>query len=143
MRAAVEPCTALINECNAASVVSIEACLGAYIVCNYGEQIPYQLSGYNPYDMRIKCEKLPLCYDFDNVDKYLNRYVGKRYRLNLLSFSIRADVKETLGANGGWSSCNMLANKLYIADYMKHYHLEIADLLNNGLDVTSLVLLTL
>ena len=73
MRAAVEPCTALINECNAGTVVSIEACLGAYIVCNYGEQIPYQLSGYNPYDMRLKCEKLPLCYDFDNVDKFLNR----------------------------------------------------------------------
>ena len=65
MRAAVDPCVALISECNAGSVVSIEAsiytlyknylhniytvstqaCLGAYIVCNYGEQIPYQLSG--------------------------------------------------------------------------------------------------
>ena len=73
MRAAVEPCTALIKECNAGNIVSIEGCLGAYIVCNYGEQIPYQLSGYNPYDMRIKCEKLPLCYDFGNVDLYLNR----------------------------------------------------------------------
>ena len=77
MRAAVEPCTALINECNAGSVVSIEACLGAYIVCNYGEQIPYQLSGYNPYDMRIKCDVLPLCYDFSNVDQFLNRYVKR------------------------------------------------------------------
>ena len=63
MRAAVEPCTALIRECNAGiPVVSPEACLGAYIVCNYGEQIPYQLSGYNPYDMRIKCEVPPLIY---------------------------------------------------------------------------------
>ena len=55
---------------------------------------------------------------------------------------IRDDVKETLGANGAWSSCNMLANKLYIADYMKNYHLEIADLLNNGLDVTFLLYLS-
>ena len=76
MRAAVEPCTALIRECNAGiPIVSGEACLGAYIVCNYGEQIPYQLSGYNPYDMRIKCEVPPLCYDMSNVDKWLNRYV--------------------------------------------------------------------
>ena len=74
MRAAVEPCVGLINECNAGSVVSIEACLGAYIVCNYGEQVPYTLSGYNPYDMRLKCDVPPLCYDFGNIDKYLNRY---------------------------------------------------------------------
>jgi len=120
MRAAVEPCTALIRECNAGiPVVSPEACLGAYIVCNYGEQIPYQLSGYNPYDMRIKCEVPPLCYDMSNVDKLLNN----------------AEVKETLGAKGSWTSCNMLANKLYIADYMKNYHNEIANLLENGLEV--------
>ena len=31
----------------------------------------------------------------------------------------------------------MLANKLYIADYMKNYHKEIANLLNNGLEVNS------
>jgi len=119
MRAAVEPCVGLINECNAGSVVSIEACLGAYIVCNYGEQVPYTLSGYNPYDMRLKCDVPPLCYDFGNIDKYLNR----------------PDVQETLGAKGSWSSCNMLANKLYIADFMKNYHNEIANLLENGLQV--------
>ena len=29
----------------------------------------------------------------------------------------------------------MLANKLYIADFMKNYHNEIANLLENGLEV--------
>ena len=29
----------------------------------------------------------------------------------------------------------MLANKFYIADFMKNYHQEIANLLDNGLDV--------
>ena len=47
----------------------------------------------------------------------------------------RPDVQETLGAKGSWSSCNMLANKLYIADFMKNYHNEIANLLENGLEV--------
>ena len=47
----------------------------------------------------------------------------------------RADVQETLGAKGHWTSCNMLANKFYIADFMKNYHQEIANLLDNGLDV--------
>ena len=53
MRAGMLPCTALIHECNAGNMVSV--------ACNYAETVPYQLSGYNPYDMRIKCEKLPLC----------------------------------------------------------------------------------
>ena len=30
----------------------------------------------------------------------------------------------------------MLANKFYIADFMKNYHQEIANLLDNGLDVS-------
>ena len=45
MRAGVTPCTALIHECNAGNIISVEACVGAFIVCNYAEQIPYTLSG--------------------------------------------------------------------------------------------------
>ena len=33
--------------------------------CNMALVIPYQASHMNPYDMRIKCEKGSLCYDFD------------------------------------------------------------------------------
>jgi len=119
MRAGVLPCTALIHECNAGNIVSIEACVGAFIACNYAETVPYQLSGYNPYDMRIKCEKFPLCYDFGNVESFLNR----------------DDVKETLGAQGNWNSCNMVVNKLFMADFMKSYHKGIPDLLHDGLKV--------
>merc|ERR1719341_2744111 len=53
----------------------------------------------------------------------------------VITFLPRPDVQETLGAKGSWSSCNMLANKLYIADFMKNYHNEIANLLENGLQV--------
>ena len=89
------------------------------LVCNYAETVPYQLSGYNPYDMRIKCEKLPLCYDFSNIEKYLNR----------------DDVKEVIGAKGNWQSCNMLVNKLFMADFMTSFHQGIPDLLHDGLEV--------
>jgi len=119
MRAGVLPCTALIHECNAGNIISPEACLGAFITCNYAETVPYQLSGYNPYDMRIKCEKLPLCYDFSNIEAYLNR----------------AEVVEALGASGSWQSCNMIVNKLFMADFMTSYHKGIPDLLHDGLDV--------
>jgi len=120
MRAGVAPCTALIHECNAGiPVISEESCLGAFIVCNYAEQIPYQLSGYNPYDMRIKCEKFPLCYDFSNIETYLNR----------------DDVKEALGAEGSWESCNMLVNQLFKVDFMTSYHKGIPDLLHDDIEV--------
>jgi len=120
MRAGVTPCTLLVNECNAGNgFISTDACLGAFIVCNYAETVPYQLSGYNPYDMRIKCEKLPLCYDFSNIEKYLNR----------------DDVKEVIGAKGNWQSCNMLVNKLFMADFMTSFHQGIPDLLHDGLEV--------
>ena len=119
MRAAVPPCQLLIEECNAGNIVSIEGCVGAYITCNYGEQIPYQLTGYNPYDMRIKCAVPPLCYDFSNINTYLNR----------------AEIKETLGATKRWSDCNMVVNKLFMADFMKSFHYVIPDLLHDGLEV--------
>ena len=78
MRAGVYPCKALVHECNAGNSMSSEACVGAMIACNYAETVPYQMSGYNPYDMRIKCEKFPLCYDFSNVETFLNRYYEER-----------------------------------------------------------------
>ena len=34
--------------------------------------MPYQFTGLNPYDMRIKCEVRPLCYDFTQVTTFLN-----------------------------------------------------------------------
>jgi len=119
MRAGVYPCKALVHECNAGNSMSSEACIGAMIACNYAETVPYQMSGYNPYDMRIKCEKFPLCYDFSNVETYLNR----------------ADVQKEIGAKGTWSSCNFVVNKMFMGDFMKSYHQEIPDLLHDGLEV--------
>merc|ERR1712100_627301 len=92
------------------------ACTTAYALCNYGELIPYQLTGYNPYDMRIKCEKPPLCYDFSSVDTFLNT----------------AEVQKAIGATKKWTSCNLLVNKAFSNDFMKNYHMKIPDLLKSG-----------
>ena len=54
MRAGVLPCTALIHECNAGNIISPEACLGAFITCNYAETVPYQLSGKQKKKTRAK-----------------------------------------------------------------------------------------
>ena len=63
-----------------------------------------------------------------NIDNFL--------QLKALSlFLNRDDVKETLGAQGNWNSCNMVVNKLFMADFMKSYHKGIPDLLHDGLKV--------
>ena len=67
---------------------------------------PVLLPGMNPYDMRIKCEKLTLCYDFSNADKFYNN----------------ATVQAEIGAKGSWSSCNMIVNKMFMGDWMHGFH---------------------
>ena len=43
------------------------------------------------------------------------------------------DVKETVGAKG--KSCNIIINKLFMADFMSSFHQGIPDLLHDGLEV--------
>lgn len=120
MRAAIGPCTSLIKTCNNPNATFRgTACASAFITCNEGEQTPYTLTGYNPYDMRIKCEKRPLCYDFSSVETYLNN----------------PDVQKAIGASKKWKSCNLVVNKAYQNDFMKNYHTKVADLLHGGIRV--------
>merc|ERR1719359_361824 len=100
MKAATIPCTKEIHSCN---TDNSSACSNAYAICNYGELIPYQLTGRNPYDMRIPCEVPPLCYDFSNVGKYLNK----------------KDTQKQLGVNKKWGDCNQLVNMAFQGDWMK------------------------
>lgn len=58
---------------------------------------------FNVYDIRKKCDKPPLCYDFSNVDKFL----------------AREDVIEALGVKGRkWESCNMKVHTMLLGDWM-------------------------
>eukprot|EP00413_Alexandrium_margalefii_P021641 CAMPEP_0204565278 /NCGR_PEP_ID=MMETSP0661-20131031/35378_1 /ASSEMBLY_ACC=CAM_ASM_000606 /TAXON_ID=109239 /ORGANISM="Alexandrium margalefi, Strain AMGDE01CS-322" /LENGTH=482 /DNA_ID=CAMNT_0051573011 /DNA_START=65 /DNA_END=1513 /DNA_ORIENTATION=+ len=116
MKAAAVACTAAISKCNSGSA---NMCTTAYTICNFGEVIPYQLTGRNPYDMRIPCEHGQLCYDFDHVTKFLNS----------------AEVKKQLGVSKGWSSCNMLVNAQFQQDWMHNYHTLLPDMLADGVRV--------
>ena len=77
-------CEPLIVACNTngsvladddgiARTMTWTACLNAYTFCNIGEITPVQSTGVNPYDVRVPCGKDALCYDFSNVDAYLNQ----------------------------------------------------------------------
>merc|ERR1711977_467363 len=87
MEAATPICLAAIKACDTVQAT----CIAAIESCNAGLLIPYTLTGMNPYDMRIKCAKPPLCYDFSNVGTYLGR----------------PEVQKALGVGKRkWSDCN-------------------------------------
>merc|ERR1740117_1579693 len=118
MEVATPVCIAAIKACQAVEAT----CIAAVESCNLGLLIPYTLTGMNPYDMRIKCAKPPLCYDFSNVGKYL---------------AIPA-VQAALGVTGHkWSSCNhavAIAFELS-GDWMHSYQQMIPDQLAAGIRV--------
>jgi cathepsin A (carboxypeptidase C) len=118
MEAATPVCEAAIAACDAVQAT----CIAAIESCNMGLLIPYTLTGMNPYDMRIKCAKPPLCYDFSNVGTYLDR----------------PEVRATLGVgNRKWSDCNHLVAMAFEldGDWMQPYQQMIPDQLESGIRV--------
>eukprot|EP00657_Telonema_sp_P-1_P005590 TRINITY_DN23072_c0_g1_i1.p1 TRINITY_DN23072_c0_g1~~TRINITY_DN23072_c0_g1_i1.p1 ORF type:complete len:281 (-),score=70.93 TRINITY_DN23072_c0_g1_i1:143-985(-) len=111
MTAATPVCIAAIKACQAAKAT----CIAAIESCNLGLLIPYTLTGMNPYDMRIKCAKPPLCYDFSNVGTYLDSPA----------------VRSALGVGTRkWSDCNRLVAMAFEldGDWMQNYQQMIPDL---------------
>merc|ERR1712048_989355 len=120
-------CTAGIKFCNAGShdpdtgaVINVTAFLAAFDACNFLSELPIEFSDRNPYDVRIACEKRPLCYDFDPVSDYLNT----------------AEVQSQLGVSGKWQSCNRAVQLLFsgAGDYLVNYHQMIPELLEDGIE---------
>ena len=116
MEAATPVCEAAIAACDTVQAT----CIAAIEACNMGLLIPYTLTGMNPYDMRIKCAKPPLCYDFSNVGTYLDR----------------PEVRAILGVGERkWSDCNHLVAMAFEldGDWMQPYQQMIPDQLESGI----------
>jgi len=101
-------CASLIQNCyNSESVWS---CVPASIYCNNAMIGPFQRTGQNVYDVRIKCKGDSLCYEeLGWISDYLNR----------------ADVQKALGAETqNYESCNFDINRnfLFQGDWMKPFH---------------------
>jgi carboxypeptidase C (cathepsin A) len=118
MMAAVAPCIETIKMCNAFDGQN-PFCFAAIVVCNMGLMKPYQDHGLNPYDMRLKCEKPPLCYDFSQIDAFLNN----------------PDIQKKLGVKKQWEGCNYMVNLQFVFDFMKNYDQLIPQLLHDGIRV--------
>mmetsp|Transcript_14955 Transcript_14955/g.19575 ORF Transcript_14955/g.19575 Transcript_14955/m.19575 type:complete len:539 (+) Transcript_14955:226-1842(+) len=122
MMAIVPKCTALIHACNQGdSMIDEFACQSAFMICNVGLTSPYQATGLNPYDIRIPCEKPPLCYDFDHVGSWLNL----------------PSTKESLGVDPkhshSWRSCNFGINAKFHSDWMHDFSQYVTVLLDAGI----------
>merc|ERR1712166_585783 len=124
MEAATPVCLAAIKACdgfgsNTTAMGIPGGCLAAIETCNLGLLIPYTLTGMNPYDMRIKCAKPPLCYDFSNVGTFLD------------SAAVRATLE--VGTRK-WSDCNHLVAVAFEldGDWMRSYQQMIPDQLESG-----------
>jgi cathepsin A (carboxypeptidase C) len=122
MRQVVPNCVALIQQCNSGdSMVDSFACQSAFLVCNMGLTSPYQMTGLNPYDIRIPCAHRPLCYDFSFIQTWLN--------LESTMQALSVDEKHS----HSWSSCNFGINMKFHTDWMKDFSGYVADLLDAGI----------
>jgi cathepsin A (carboxypeptidase C) len=121
MKEAVPRCTSLIAKCNAGDgIINTFACQSAFLVCNIALTSPYQMTGLNPYDIRIMCAKPPLCYDFSHIERFLNEPSTKE--------ALHVDMKHS----HSWESCNMGINSKFHTDWMKDFSSLVAELLDAG-----------
>jgi len=116
MRISAATCAAAISACVSDATVS---CLGAYSACIQSELVPYENTGMNVYDMRIKCAVEPLCYDFSMVGTFLND----------------PETQKKLGVNKTWESCNYKVNAAISEDWVHSFHNLLPDLLADGIRV--------
>eukprot|EP00552_Chaetoceros_brevis_P001346 CAMPEP_0197742162 /NCGR_PEP_ID=MMETSP1435-20131217/30368_1 /TAXON_ID=426625 /ORGANISM="Chaetoceros brevis, Strain CCMP164" /LENGTH=212 /DNA_ID=CAMNT_0043332557 /DNA_START=3 /DNA_END=641 /DNA_ORIENTATION=+ len=123
MNKAVPACIKLIEECNKGdSFINTFSCQSAFVVCNVAETTPYQMTGLNPYDITKQCGDNPLCYDFTNIETWLNLESTKE-ALNVSEHSSK------------WQSCNMGINLKFHTDWMKDFSPYVADLIDDEIHV--------
>jgi cathepsin A (carboxypeptidase C) len=85
-----------------------DACVAADDYCNAVETSPYYSTGLNPYDIRKPCGDSDLCYDFTNIETFLN--------LNSTRAALHVSDKVQK-----WESCNNGVNAMFAGDWMRSY----------------------
>ncbi|KAL0320202.1 UNVERIFIED_CONTAM: Serine carboxypeptidase-like 49 [Sesamum radiatum] len=108
-------CEAAIKLCGTDGTVS---CVAAYLVCNtIFNSIIARAGDVNYYDIRKKCVG-SLCYDFSNLEKYLNQ----------------KSVRDALGVgNIEFVSCSPTVYQVMLVDWMRNLEVGIPALLEDGI----------
>ena len=98
-------CTLMGQACQ----LNTDACEAAYSYCNLFETTPYYSTGLNPYDIRVPCGENDLCYNFTNIDIFLNLESTRQ------ALHVSEEVEK-------WQSCNNAVNIMFVSDWMKNFH---------------------
>lgn len=117
-------CEALAVACNVAVQTggNLTLCEDAYTFCNLVETTPYYNSGLNPYDIRLPCGESSLCYDFTNIETFLNLESTR----SALHVSDKVDK---------WQSCNTAVDVMFLTDWMRDYQQLFIPMLEGGVRV--------
>ncbi|KAL1558493.1 Serine carboxypeptidase-like 48 [Salvia divinorum] len=115
MKKTVSDCEQAIKLCGADGGSS---CLAAYMVCNRIFNHIVDLSGgKNYYDIRKKCEG-DLCYDFSNMEDFLNL----------------KSVRDALGVGDiDFVSCSSTVYEAMVTDWMRNLEVGIPAMLEDGI----------
>jgi len=119
MMDAAPKCVALAKMCQ----FNHTMCEDAYTYCNLVETTPYYNTGLNPYDIRKPCGESDLCYDFTNIETFMNLESTR----NTLHVSPKVDK---------WESCNKAVDiVLAPGDWMRDYQQVLIPMLEDGIRV--------
>ena len=118
MKAALPGCIDSIKICQENGG---DSCAKAQSQCNGALLSPYYNTGLNPYDIREKCKVKPLCYNFTDVEFFLDM----------------ESTQKSLGVPGhiNWKSCNFTVNAAFADDWMESFSYTIPNLLKLGVRV--------
>jgi len=121
MKQSISSCTALIHACNHGKRDDNQdsKCRSAFSECNGNLIDPVTNSGVDVYDLRKPCATPPLCGDYSHVASYLN---SER-------------VKNVLGVQKTWRTCNFGVNEQFHVDWMHSQAYHIPPMLENGMRV--------
>lgn len=111
-------CISLAKACQFNSSI----CEQAYTFCNLMETTPYYNSGLNPYDIRVPCGESALCYDFTNIETYLNLPEVRA------ALHVSDKVKK-------WESCDTKTSVLFMKDWMRNFQQVLVPMMESGVRV--------
>ncbi|CAM8970547.1 unnamed protein product [Rhodiola kirilowii] len=114
---ALPACTKAIKICG---TDGSDACMAAYVVCtNIFNSIMQIAGGLNYYDIRKQCEG-DLCYDFSNMENFLNL----------------KSVRDSLGVGDiDFVSCSSTVYEAMVVDWMRNLEVGIPALLEDGINL--------
>jgi len=124
MNKATPACIDMINTCTSSPVKSKFFCQVAENFCSMSLIAPFTATGLNIYDIRSKCGKGDLCYDFDNIVKFMN-LPSTREALHISDKS------------GKWETCSKHVYNQFTVDMMKDVSSYVTELIDN--DIATLI----